>query len=131
DFQVLGAVLRACEAGVLLQVDAADNLEEAVPLVVAGPRGVYEHVVVGTSGPAREHVARRREAQLAPVTESFGSATGDGLAGVGDPAVVDHRLLHGHLHPLPEPGSLTLVEGGQDPDSAVQARARVADGRPR
>ena len=41
--------------------------------------------------------------------------------------MLDHRVLHGHLHNLPFAGGLALPQCRQDADRRVNARARVAN----
>ena len=100
-------------------------------MAVVGARGIDVAVVVRAAALARVHVHRGGEAEADPIAGARRRGALRQHVGIRDPAVVGHRVLHRHLHPLTAPGPLALNEGAEDPDCAVKARSRVADGRPR
>src|SRR5207247_5186039 len=106
----LGAVVPAVAAGrearVVQQVVAADDPQEPLPVVVAGAGGVDVAVVVGAVALAAVDLAGGAGAQHALVADARGRAVPERLAGVGDAAEVDDRLLHRHLDPPAASGAL-------------------------
>src|SRR5262249_14956461 len=108
---------------------AADGLQQAIPVPIAGARGVDEAVVVEPAALALVEAAGRRRAERAAVARPYGGLAAGGLARERNAAEVDHGVLHGHLDVLAAARALALVQGGQDADGAVKAGARVADGR--
>jgi hypothetical protein len=117
----------AREAWVVNQVFAANHRQKSMPVMIPSARRIDETVVVRPTALALIHLAGRVGTELALVPQTLGWLIREGLAGVGNAAEVDHRLLHGDLDPLAAPGDIPMVERGQDPDRGVQPRARVAD----
>src|SRR4029077_13157878 len=128
-FVVVPALLGRVEALVADQALSADGLQQPVPMPVAGTRRVDEAVVVETSALAFVEAAGRGRTERAAIARAHRRLAAGGLARERDAAEVDHGVLHRHFDVLAPAGALALVKRGQDADGAVQAGARVTDGR--
>ena len=101
------------------QVSPADGLHEALEdaVAVAG----HQHLAIGAGVGVGGRDARQRAARgLAHRTEG---------AVLGQQAfhAVEDGLVQRHVHHLPAPAAMTLVQGGQHADHPMQRGQRVAD----
>ena len=120
----LGVITR-----VAAQILAADDLEQALPVLGVGTAAEDVDVVVGSAGLAWIESTRRQPAGGRPAA----SVAHDRLAaelGAGErhAHVVQHRILHRHLQEAALPGLGALVERAQDADRHQHAGAGVAEG---
>ena len=134
-FQLVDPCLGRGEFGVLDQLGLANQVHQRRPA-----RGLDDHVDIIVLAAGR---AFQGGAGLSPargvgragheIAELLGGVFGQGAVGQPllvaqlDPAQVEHRILHGHLHPLSPAGFFALEQGGQDAGHAVYSRARIAD----
>ena len=109
--------------GSSLQVLAADDREQALPLVVAGARRVHVAVVVGTAALAAIHLARGGAGICSDCPARQGALSRACAAYAIRPKLMTASCID-DLDPLADVGRGALVQGAQDADRAVQTRRR-------
>ena len=107
------------------QVFALDGPKQTLPHARGSGHDVC--VVVGTAGGAGIGVGGRGVGE--PITGARHHGAGLEVVAQRHAHVVDDRVLHGHLDVLTAGRLGALDQRGQDADRAVQAGARIADGR--
>jgi len=118
--RIAGLVTRVAD-----EVLAAHGAEEGMPHLLLRED---EHVIVGSAGMAAVRLAGYRGAEL--IARALGRLAQALMITQAHAAQVHDRVLHRHLDLLTLAGRVALHERGQDPDHAVHARPRIADGRP-
>ncbi len=123
----LDAKLRRREPLLAFQVLATDDLEQPLPLNVVGAARVDVDVIVGAAGLAGENVRRCVGAEHDLVAHARARLLVQELRGVGDAAVIDHRVLHRDLDLLAAPRRRALVERRQHADAGMKSGAGIAE----
>ena len=119
------AGLRRLVARVADEVLAPHGAQQRMPHLLLRE---HEHVVVGTAGVAAIRRAGHAGAEL--VSRPLHRLAQPLVVAEAHPNQVHHRVLHRHLDLLTFAGHRALHERGEDPDHAVHAGPRIANGRP-